>query len=354
MANSRSLLSLIAQWHSRGSEDAATDALCFILTRSSSARRALSEFLADDCGPLPITKALSQQGISHGAFPDLVLHDYDDKVIAFVESKFWADLTGHQPVTYWQELPSDRPTLLLFLAPAYRFEAGWLWNELVKRLQDAGHELGPASTEAGLTSAQSKSGQRRLMLTSWESLLDAMAKRSKQDGDDQTYFEIAQLQGLAIDAIERDNPQRDEHLKLLIADAVKRLEQSGWANTDGLSVASGFNYFGVDKCDYHGRNLRLAGAFAWFGIDYTAAKLEDNPLWVSFQHDDSASVDSEAVRSSLGKLAEPGLKWRSKEVCVPIVLPVAADRESTLDAMISELERIAKLIDPDGPTYRQA
>ena len=345
---------MIAQRDVWGLEDAATDALRFILSRSASAKRALSEYLADACGPLPIAKVQTWSGVAYGAVPDLACHYQDDNLIAFIESKFWAQLTPHQPVTYWQELPDDRPTVLLFLAPAYRVDDGSLWDELVDRLQGADHELGFASTDASLTTASSKAGQRRLMLTSWESLLDRLVQRTRTDGDNQTCFEIAQLQGLAIDAIERDNPQRDDNLKQVIADAVNLLERSGWANTNGLSVASGFYYFGVDKYDYHGRNLRLAGAFAWFGIDYTAARREDRPLWLSFQNDDSASVGLEAVRDSLGKLAEPGLEWRSKEACVPITLPAGADRAATLDAVVSELEQIAKLVDPDGPTYRKA
>ena len=190
------------------------------------------------------------------------------------------------------------------------------------------------------------------MLTSWESLLDEMAQRTKQDGDDQAGFEIAELQGLAIDAIERGNPQRDANLKLLVADAVKRLEQSGWANTNELSVASGYYDYGMYRCDYYGRYLRLGGAFAWLGIDYTAAKQMNRPLWLSFFDDRDASVSLKTVRSRLGKLAEPGLEWRSKEACMPIVLPVAADRESTLEAMVAQSTCIAERIDPKGPTYR--
>ncbi len=354
MADSRSLLSLIAQRDARGLEDAATDALRFIVSRSTSARQALSDFLADERGALPIAKVQTWAGVAHGAVPDLACHDDDHNLVAFIESKFWADLTRHQPVTYWRELPDDRPTVLLFLAPGYRLDQGWLWNELVNRLQDAGQELGPASTDAGLTTAPSKAGQRRLMLTSWESLLDAMAQRTKQDGDDQAGFEIAELQGLAIDAIERDKPQRDANLKLLIADAVKRVEQSGWANTDGFGVASGFYEFGMDRCEYYGRNLSLAGAFAWFGIDYTAANRMDKPLWLSFQDDGSASVGLEAVRDSLGELSAPGLEWRNNEACVPIVLSVGADREAILEAMVAQLTCIAKRIDPKGPSYRKA
>ena len=175
-----------------------------------------------------------------------------------------------------------------------------------------------------------------------------MAQRTKQDGDDQAGFEIAELQGLAIDAIERDKPQRDANLKLLIADAVKRLEHSGWANTKNLSV-------GGVAGSYYVRYFRLAGASTGLRIDYKAAKqMPDNLLWLWFWRDRVATVGVEEVRSRLGRLAEPGLEWLREEVCVPIVSPVGADREAILEAMVAQLTCIAKRIDPKGPTYRKA
>ena len=186
------------------------------------------------------------------------------------------------------------------------------------------------------------------MLTSWQTLLERMAEKATEDGDAQACFELAELQGLAIDAIERDNPERDDNLKLLIADAVKHLERSGWANTKNLSV-------GGVAGSYYVRYFRLAGASTGLRIDYKAAKqMPDNLLWLWFWRDRVATVGVEEVRSRLGRLAEPGLEWLREEVCIPIVLPVGADTDATLDAIVSELERIAKFIDPDGPTYRKA
>jgi len=56
MADSNSLLSFVASRYTSDLEDVATDALSFILSRSTSARLALSEFLGDDRGPLPIAE----------------------------------------------------------------------------------------------------------------------------------------------------------------------------------------------------------------------------------------------------------------------------------------------------------
>ena len=53
MADSNSLLSSSPQRYTRDVEDVATDALSFTLSRSTSARRALSEFLEGPTSPSP-------------------------------------------------------------------------------------------------------------------------------------------------------------------------------------------------------------------------------------------------------------------------------------------------------------
>ena len=347
MTDNHTLLSFIAQRHSIGLEDVATDALFFILSHSAPARQALSDLLGYEGDPLPIAKARPWAADAHGAVPDLACLDDDDNLVALIESKFWAPLTRNQPVTYWQGLPDDRPAVLLFLAPESRVDQGGLWDELVERLRNACHELEPAKRQGSLITAPAKAGQRRLMLTTWQLLLDRMAQSAKDDGDAQACFEIAELQGLAASVIAGDNPQRDENLKRLIADAVNRVERSGWANTDGLTVGVGFNF--------HVRYLRLAGANAWLGIDYEAVKqMPDKPLWLSFYGGSNADVDLDTVRGVLGGLAEPDAEWRRGQARVPITLPEGADHEATLDAIVAELERVAHRIDPKGPTYGES
>ena len=345
MTDNDTLLGFIAQRHTIGLEDVATDALCFILSGSQAARGALSDFLGDGNGLLPVAKAEPWAADAHGSVPDLACLDDEDDVVALIESKFWAHRTRHQPITCWEGLPDRKRSVLLFLAPEYRINHSSLWAELVQRLQNAGHELDAAEEHESLIIAGAKAGQRRLILTSWRLLLDRMSQRALEEKDWQAAFEIAELQGLSESAIAGDSPQRDANLKRLMRDAIRRLEQSGWANTSGLSVGQGFGFYV--------RYLRLAGAFAWLGIDYKAMEvMPDKPLWLSF-YSDNGQVPVDEVRERLGDLGKPGLEWRSQEVSVPIPLPPGADREATLDAIVVEMERVGRLIDPEGPTYRE-
>ena len=346
MTDSDTLLNYVAQRNTTGLEDAATNALSFILSRSASAMGTLSNFLGDDCGPLPIATVSPWETDALGAVPDLACFDGDGTAVALIESKFWAGLTAHQPVTYWQRLPDDRPAVLLFLAPDYRIAQGSLWDDLVGRLRDTGHELAPAERKEGTVTAVAQVGQRRLMLTSWELLLGRMAKKAKEDGDAQACFEIAELKGLAANVIVGDRPTRDENLKQLIAEAVKRVEQLGWANTDRLTTGEGQGYYA--------RYLRLAGASAGLRIDYEVVKrMPDKRIWLWFYGGPADGVDTGTIRRILDSEAEPGLTWYPGDVCVPVLVPIAADRETVLEVVVAQLERIAELIDPDGPTYRK-
>ena len=118
MPDDKSLLSFVARRHAQGSyEDAATDALFFILSRSTSAKRALSDFMSDDNVTLSIEKVRPKSRDAYGAIPDLACLDGEENVLALIESNFWATLTHNQPVTYWKTLPADKPSVLLFLAP---------------------------------------------------------------------------------------------------------------------------------------------------------------------------------------------------------------------------------------------
>ena len=267
-------------------------------------------------------------------------------LVALIESKFWAQLTHHQPVTYWQGLPKDRSAVLLFLAPAIRIDEGSLWDELVARLRDSGQHLDIKRDAGNLVTAHSNVDQRRLILASWEFLLEEMAKRAAKGGDARARFEIAELQGLAVGVIEGDRPTRAANLKRAISEAVIRVERSGWASTGGLSTGEGL--------DYYAKYLRLAGATAGLRMDYEVQKQEPNRhLWLWFFHDSNASVSLEAVRERMCRSNEPAQEHRWEGIASPIALPVAADRQAILDAIVAKLERVARILDPGGPTYRK-
>ena len=81
--------------------------------------------------------------------------------------------------------------------------------------------------------------------------------------------------------------------------------------------------------------------------------MPDIPLWLSFHGEPRDEVGLDEVRNRLRDLDIHYLKWWSREICVSVELPAGGDCEATLNAIVIQLECIARLIDPDGPTYRK-
>ena len=346
------LLSHIARHHTFGHEDVATTALAFILNRSDAARSAFADFLSDgaDAPPL-IAKVQAQRALPNGAAPDLACLDEDGNLLAFVESKFWAELTPTQPVAYWEALPADAPATLLFLAPPYRVNRSSLWDDLTGRLHRAGHSLDTTRNGADLKIATgtAQDSHRRLMLATWDLLLEHLAQAALNHQDSQAAFEIAELRGLADSVITGGDSPPDDGFKTLIRAVVNDVVASGWGDTKGLRASAGVSFYA--------RNFRLAGALAWLGTgDNIREQMPDTPLILSFWKGKISpyEVSLDEVRRRLEGVGQPGLGRRRHEVWVPLALPPDAGQPPARYAVAEELKRIARLIDPNGPTYQDA
>ena len=350
MPNRPTLLGHIARHHTIGREDVATDALAFILERSPAARRAFANFLGAGEPETPaITELRTQYSLPNGAAPDLAGLDEDGKVLAFVESKFWAYLTPAQPVAYWEALPADAPATLLFLAPPYRVNRSSLWDDLTGRLHRVGHSLDTTRNGADLKIATgtAQNNGRRLMLATWGLLLDHLAQAASNHEDSQATFEIAELRGLADSIITGGDSPPDDGFKTLIRAVVRDVVASGWGDTKGLRVSRAVGFYA--------RNFRLAGALAWLGTgDNIREKMPDTPLILSFWRGRKSpyQVSLDEVRQRLEGEGQPGMGRRRHEVWVPIALPPDAGLAPARYAVADELKRIARLIDPNVPTYK--
>ena len=342
------LLSFIARRYISAREDAATDSLGFILNRSDSARAGITEFLREIAPESPDIVAVgSRIAGSDTGIPDLACFDCDGNVVALVESKFWAQLTPHQPVSYWRSLQQDVPSVLLVVAPAYRVsETNYLWDELESRLQAADHELQAKQRTDQYIHASGRGDQRHMVLATWDELIDRMQRRAHAHGSEQAVFELAELRGLATNVAANDDPGTDANLKGFVDEAIVRLAALGWGDTTGLSTGQSAGRFYV-------RYVCLAGAYAWFGIEYRAwRQMPDKPLWLSFYSDDG-DVPVDEARLRLGNRAGSGLEWRPREVCLPIQFTYGADDETILREVVDQLISIGRTIDPEGPTYHE-
>ena len=171
---------------------------------------------------------------------------------------------------------------------------------------------------------------RRLMLTSWRTLLAAMSSRAGIDGDSAAERDILQLEALC----EREDseaflPLRGEEfapafarrmldMRRLVDDATTQAGTCGFVNVDGLKV--------TPQAYGYGRYLRIGGIYgAWLGVHYELwARQIETPLWLVFYE-----------RAAM--LAQKRLGGQN----YGFTLPVGVEYGAVLDSVVGELEKLA-------------
>ena len=196
MTANHTLLSFIVKRHVKTKENAATGALGFILEKSKAARKGLSDVLqAKVNGISPIASVEIQSLVASGGIPDLACLDSHGDIRALLEAKFWADLTPQQPNEYWESLPRDTPSALVFLVPTYRLDD--MLRKLTRHLVKVGFQSGEEDRSSDCITVRDMKSQRRLMLISWDLLLRHLEKSADANGDSQAMFELVQLRSVA-------------------------------------------------------------------------------------------------------------------------------------------------------------
>ncbi len=267
---SDSLLGYLAWRFPGATEDIATEALCYILCKQEGARTALADLLrSGGADPEPMDSFETQGVYQRTKKPDLVAFN-DGREVLLVESKFWATLTPNQPNGYLELMMKDKDLRdaknLLFIAPEARQDE--LWEELREQAADK-FQFTRERAADGVRSAAVGNGGHRLMLTSWDTLLDRL-ERSGTDTDG----DRRQLRGLCTPACdytplpsgEAEKLKKVGHYKDFLVDAVALAECRGITNTKGFGV-------GGD------------GEFGKFFRFVNAAEEELGAAWVGFSFD---------------------------------------------------------------------
>ena len=192
MSNDTNRFGQDASGHAEHSEDAVVDALGHILSQSEAARSALATTLREGGTAVGTVAGVRSQDIDEEERPSLAGLDEEGVVRVLVQPVLWAGLSQGQPNAYFKGLPLDRPAALLFVAPAARLAR--LWPELCRRADEQFTIIG-ATTPGDLRAATVSGGERRLMLTSWEALLELMERVVSGAGDGDGEASIRQLRG---------------------------------------------------------------------------------------------------------------------------------------------------------------
>ena len=287
MTESKSVLAHLTPWFYQPIEDRGTDALAYILNHSAACRGALGGLLrASGLGPELTARVSTQVSEDSQSRPDMVGFDDENKKRLMTEVKFWAVLQPRQAWRYFQKLEESGPGVLLFICPESRIR--YLWPEVCDQLTkdaEAPICLKEVPTSDGTRRAREIDTEKRVVMVSWEMLLDRLEAAVLDFG---VKSDIHQLRGLVQqqnelafpplhpDASAHDFEVRNEHFRGMIRDAVGRGRREGWLSTRGLT-------WGRTK-SYHRRYFSIVDASPiWLGIgvEYQEDLFERTPIWVS-------------------------------------------------------------------------
>ena len=341
---------LVPRLTNRG-EDTATDALAFILNKSSGCRDALDLLLRDSSFHLEsLTDFETQVTYEDGSRPDMVGYDQEGRKRLLVESKFWASLLQGQASGYFDQLEESGPGVLLFIAPSSRLET--LWAEIRRQMEagEDGVQLESVETTEQMRKAGIAGSDKRLMLVSWTLLLDRLA--AAVPSDSVVASDVQQLRGLCQreddEAFKPINVQelgpslarRVRWLNRLIDDVVDgRGVKDGWMSRRGLRATPQRDGYGRyfrfrdDSGDVVPGDLFLCVNF-WLW-----ATSGDTPLWLWIGA--SVPVDAGQLRQSVPSLVDYG-NYGTYDV--PIYLTSGVEYERVLADVVSQVRKIGEMV----------
>ena len=343
MADYQSLMAYLVPRLTRQVENAATDALAYILNGSPEPMRALNELLQEGGFSIePVSKVETQVTYEDGSRPDMAGYDRNNGKRLLVEAKFWAALLDDQASGYARQLNLPCPAALLFIAPELRIPT--LWAEIERQMAEYGRldliDTSPGGRRAKVIWTEPGDTESQLVLVSWGRLLDRM---DALDAGDVVKSDIRQLRGLAhMQDGQAFLPIHSEELSpslgrrvvwynRLVNDAVgSRGMPEGWMNTHGLAATSqrwGF-----------GRYLRFTGAdiYYWFGVNNELwAEIGDTPLWIRVGNPSIVRMDDVSRE----------LKVRVQNDWIPIHLKTGVEYSDVLDDVVSQLKTIATVVE---------
>ena len=357
MAENHTLLAALMPRFTGRIEDAAVEALGYILNKSPASLGALNSLVqagSEHMAEVEMVRTQSVQASSREQTrPDLVGIDKSGTERVLIEAKFWAGLTDHQPKGYLNRLPQDGPAVLLFVAPGARLET--LWRTLRSRVGD---QLGRDEGSESVFCAGLVGTANRLMLVSWQHLLDSIAMAAGAAGERDVQGDLQQLLGLTqrMDAqaflpitnrdreLWREFARRNRDYVNLIEGVVGQAKDTDWLVTKGYNLTR--------KNHGYGRYMEIAGTEAWLGVNYDlCATTGETPLWVWLSASPNPEIFEELERKVSVKLYAFDLDgWDdSRKSWIPIHLETGIEFDNVRNHVVRQLEVIADVISSYRP-----
>lgn len=355
MSDDHSLLAHLVPRLTRGVEDAATDALAFILNRSEACRAALAEFVSDGDGELASLASAKTQVSPTGAERlDLVAWDSAGSRRLIIESKFWAPLLDGQASGYVQHLADDGPAVLLFVAPETRHET--LWGKISGQFEAAsGMEFSEVRRLDRMQVADIANTSKRVALTTWRVLLDRLRSADETMADN-----ILQLQGLA-DAQDESSfaplraedfdtaiPRRILDFNRIVWSVINRGVECGWMSVRGLKAAPQYDgylkYFAFCKKDgpKPSGDLGLCVNYSRWARPNTTSVAETTPLWLRIWSGRKKMINAISGQGVVDYDWKPG----DDHMWIPLRLPTGVELNDVVADVLKQIKRVRCIVLP--------
>ena len=351
MNSDRTLLSHLVPKLTNQVEDAATEALAFILNKSEACRKALVKLLeSDDFCLEAISWVETQVVLEDFCRPDMGGYDHTDATLLLVESKFWAGLGEGQACGYFRHLEELQagPGVLLFICPDSRIPG--LWAEIESEMATGrgcrAGACGPLENielAGAIRKAKVNGSNKRVMLTGWAHLLDILYEVSDSN-DETTKADIAQLRGLAdyqdmdystaftpltAEDLKPDIPARIMSLQRLVDETIEQAQAEEWVAGARKQDPSGGGY---------GKYIKLTDVWVWFGVYPRMWSYHGiSPLWVwpwekKHRH-----------RLRRNRFQTPDNNH------FPVELPIKEDYAAVLESTLSQLKKMGRILQDKQP-----
>jgi len=350
-----SLFAHIVGSFSVSTENIATEALHFIISRHSAARGAFVEF--GQALGVDLSQHLhfrTQKMYEDGTIPDLVGLRSDGTRQVIGEMKFWAGLTDKQPVEYLKLLPDDYGGLLLLVAPRSRLRA--LWSQCERRIAEDERLSFTSETETGVDSISARLGPHMIAVVSWGRLLSFLHRKLALADDPSALSDLRQLKGL-VDRIEREGfipfhsddlaPERGRkqlQLVQLVGDVMNELVAQNLVSTDryGLGGRNGT----------YGRFCGIAGFEAFLAFSPRVwSQTNETPLWLVIRSSKERHGDQARELLSHLSVESPQKVFFLKETesHIPLYVPTGLERKEVVEDLVQQVKDIVDLLTPDSP-----
>lgn len=327
-------------------ENLAVEALGHILRRSPAANAALQRSMtrlgSSIQGQLTFR---TQVASADGTRPDLAGFDTQGTEVVFVEAKFWAGMTDQQPVGYLRRLSNEQETTLLFLVPTARIET--IWPKIVSRAIDAGLELTEVGESQGGSARAVRIHDRTVLaITDWNTVLLEMLAEADGRGEQGAASDIRQLAGLCQrmdhegfhplrgEDMGPDVPRRILQLNAMAGEVVQTLEARGDADLKGLRPAG--------RLEGYRQYARIKNTLVWLGVDFEYwGSVAETPLWLGTQQSAFAQfIELRSKFSDYEHAVPPRVYVDAESARFPIDLPLGAEKQEVLDAVIDQVLRV--------------